>query len=150
MLKSTLCLILAIFGTWGCCRCPVYRLPISSDEVITGKNLSIPKADLFWDESVTYVLDETAAKEFKFNPAQDALTLVLKDATGTNYARGTGEKSLLGDVNVKTTDTTLTITIKRNTGPWHGKATFFFTALGERKPALGGLDPSVDNYGKPR
>lgn len=138
MLKTTLCSILHLLArALGCPACSLYRLPITSAQITSGMDSGIPEVDLFWDQSVTYALDAEAAREFKFKQGREALTLVAQ------------ERSVLGDVDVKTTDAELTITIRRNTGPWRAKATLYFTALGDKKPAPGGLDPSVKNYGKP-
>ena len=165
MVKSVLSVLVAACCLAACRNCPDPKLPIlpvTEDQIVSGKNTGIPEVGLYWGQSVSYVLVGEAAKHFRFKPGREALTLFAAERyvpdEKTTEADGDrnvmklipSDRSVLEDVDVQTTDTTLTLTIKPNTKRWLAKATFFFDASGDTKPAPTGLDPSVGNWGPNR
>ncbi|GAC1625985.1 MAG: hypothetical protein NVS9B10_13540 [Nevskia sp.] len=112
-------------------------IPVTVAQIVTGHDTDMPSVTLNWRQSVTYQLGPAARALFKYKPLPEAITLV---------ANG---RSVLADVDLTRDDTTLTLTIKPNTGPWTAKATLFFLALLDQPAAPGGVDPTVTNTGVP-
>lgn len=115
-----------------------YNQTLNALQVITGSDLGTQPVTLYWGDSVTYELDFTARQLFKFKVVQDAITLISNNS-GT---------SVLGDVTVTRTDSTIKITSNPGSPAWNAKATFFFLPLADKLPAISGLDPIIVNGGR--
>lgn len=109
-------------------------------EVLTNDDRTVAGVELGWNESKTYALEPLAALVFDFLLANENPVTITNTATGADV---TGDviitRGPLGDG--------LKITIKPNTGPWDGKATFRFRdkALGSHR--VWELDPPIRNRG---
>jgi hypothetical protein len=134
-------------------------VPLNEKEVTSGKYEGVPLIALYWGQSVSFVLTGDAARHFRFKNGREALKLVAaelgpsKDKPSDSQAASIAttvtptDRSLLDDVDVRTTDSTLTLTIKPNTPQWVAKGTLYFDSRGESRPAPNGVDPSFANWG---
>lgn len=111
---------------------------VNQDQIRSGSDAGMPVAMLKWTETVTYALDGDARGKFRYR-GRPADAIKLESSAG----------DVMKDVTIVVTNDELKLMIKPNTGPWYAKATLYFDGIDGNEPAVGGLDPGVDNGGIP-